>query len=140
MKRLHVSVSVDDLDRAIDFYSTVFGQAPTVIQDDYAKWMVDDPRVNFAVSTRGGRKGVNHLGIQVEDQEDLTELYRRIGAAKGPLFEEGDTTCCYANSRKSWILDPAGVAWEAFLTHSYSAQFGFDASLEDHLKPDTATA
>ena len=124
MKRLHVHLSVDDLPRSIAFYSELFAAAPSVKHPDYAKWELDDPRVNFAISARGAPKGVNHLGIQVEDETGLAEVSARLARAGGPVVEEGATTCCYAQSEKSWIEDPAGVSWEVFLTHGTSAVYG----------------
>jgi catechol 2,3-dioxygenase-like lactoylglutathione lyase family enzyme len=132
MKRLHVHVGVSDLERSVGFYSTLFGTEPTVVKDDYAKWMLDDPRVNFAISA-GDRpvKGIEHLGIQAEDETDLTEVYERLQAADRPVLAEGKTTCCYAKSHKSWIADPDGVIWEAFHTTGESTVYGgspaFDA-------------
>mgnify|MGYP006213676253 CR=1 FL=1 len=111
MKRLHVHVGVTDLHQSIRFYSTLFAAKPTVVKDDYAKWMLDDPRVNFAISSGAhAGKGIEHLGIQVESGNELAEVYARLKAADGPLLEEGQTTCCYAKSEKSWIADPNGVA------------------------------
>ncbi len=128
MKRLHVHVAVDDLDKAIGFYSTLFAAEPSVVKSDYAKWMLDDPRVNFAISNRGARTGLNHLGIQVENEAELAEVYRRLKKADGPVLEEGKTTCCYAKSEKSWIDDPAGISWEAFLTTGESTNYGTSKS------------
>jgi len=110
MKRLHVHVGVADLDQSIKFYSSLFASEPSVVKHDYAKWMLEDPRVNFAISQRADG-GVRHLGIQVETPEELSEVYTRLRAADAPVFEEGQTTCCYAKSEKSWIADPQGVAW-----------------------------
>lgn len=124
MKRLHVNLAVDDLERTVDFYSALFAAPPTVLKPDYAKWMLDDPRVNFSVSTRGNGAGVHHLGIQVEDADELDEVYGRLQAAGGPTVEEGATTCCYAQSEKTWTFDPEGVAWETFLTTGDSAVYG----------------
>jgi catechol 2,3-dioxygenase-like lactoylglutathione lyase family enzyme len=124
MKRMHVHVAVDDIERAIGFYSTLFAAAPTVVKADYAKWMLDDPRVNFAISRRGAKPGLNHLGIQVENEGELAEVYGRLGKAGAPVFEERKTTCCYAQSEKSWIDDPAGIAWETFLTTGESTNYG----------------
>jgi catechol 2,3-dioxygenase-like lactoylglutathione lyase family enzyme len=125
MKRLHVHVGVTDLDQSIKFYSNLFATGPSVLKNDYAKWMLEDPRVNFAISVRGADAvGVRHLGIQVESQEELGEVYARLKAADAPLFEEGATTCCYAKSEKSWINDPQGVAWETFLTTGESTTYG----------------
>lgn len=125
MKRFHVHVGVADLNASVAFYSGLFGSAPTVMKDDYAKWMLDDPRINFAISQKdGAAKGIEHLGLQVEDQAELTEVYGRLKTAKGPVLEEGATTCCYARSEKSWIADPDGVVWEAFLTTGDSTVYG----------------
>ena len=126
MKRLHVNLSVENLDRSVDFYSTLFDQPPTVLKTDYAKWMLDDPRVNFAISTRAVAKGLDHLGIQVEDEDELREVYGWLKAANRPVLEQGDTTCCYAHSEKSWIFDPEGIAWETFLTKGDSPVYGGD--------------
>ena len=124
MKRLHVHVSVTDLADSIRFYSTLFAERPTVLKDDYAKWMLDDPRVNFAISKRGGSSGVGHLGIQVENAGELEDVYDRLKRADAPVLEEGATTCCYATSEKSWIEDPQGVKWETFLTTGSSTTYG----------------
>jgi catechol 2,3-dioxygenase-like lactoylglutathione lyase family enzyme len=131
MKRLHVHVGVEDLDRSIAFYSTLFGTAPSVLKTDYARWMIEDPRVNFAVSS-GDRaaKGIEHLGIQVEDQDELAQVYGRLKAADRPVLEEGATTCCYAKSEKSWIADPDGVVWEAFLTSGEATVYGDNPALD----------
>ena len=124
MKRLHVHVSVDDLAKSIQFYSTLFAAEPTVAKDDYAKWMLDDPRVNFAISKRGNETGIRHLGIQVEDRAELADVYSRLQRAEAPILDEGATTCCYAKSEKSWIADPQGIQWETFLTTGESTTYG----------------
>jgi catechol 2,3-dioxygenase-like lactoylglutathione lyase family enzyme len=116
MKRFHVHLHVDDLARNVDFYSKLFGAAPARIEADYAKWMLDDPAVNFAISTRGARPGLDHLGIQVDDPGELAALQARARAADAALLVEGETTCCYARSEKHWVTDPQGVAWEHFHT------------------------
>ena len=116
MKRLHVQVAVDDLQHSIGFYSALFATRPTVIKTDYAKWMLDDPRVNFAISARGRTAGLDHLGIQVEDKDELNDVYARLHKASGDVIEQGQTNCCYARSEKSWIEDPSGISWETFLT------------------------
>ena len=126
MKRLHVHVAVDDLDASIHFYSQLFATEPTVQKTDYAKWMLEDPRVNFAISARGAEAGVQHLGIQVESKIELADVYSRLQRADGPVLEEGATTCCYAKSEKSWIEDPQGIKWETFLTTGESTTYGFD--------------
>jgi catechol 2,3-dioxygenase-like lactoylglutathione lyase family enzyme len=125
MKRLHVHVSVDDLDQSIRFYSTLFAAEPTVMHDDYAKWMLDDPRVNFAISKRAGREaGFSHLGIQVEDRDELADIYDRLRQAERPTVERKGTICCYANSDKQWIADPQGVPWETFFTYGQATVYG----------------
>jgi extradiol dioxygenase family protein len=116
MKRFHVHVHVEDLAKSISFYSQLFGAAPARQEDDYAKWMLDDPRINFAISSRGGKLGVDHLGIQTDDAEELASLKARAQAADMALLDEGTTTCCYAESEKHWVTDPQGVAWEPFHT------------------------
>jgi hypothetical protein len=116
MKRFHVHVSVHDLDTNVRFYSTVFGAPYTVLKADYAKWMVDDPRVNFAISKRGLKSGVDHLGIQVESEAELTEQRGQVAAAEIAALDQTNTVCCYARSDKYWITDPQGVAWETFHT------------------------
>jgi catechol 2,3-dioxygenase-like lactoylglutathione lyase family enzyme len=130
MKRLHVHVGVEDLDRSIGFYSTLFGADPTVTKADYAKWMLEDPRVNFAISSgQHAAKGIEHLGIQVESSAELAEVYGRLKAADRPVLQEGATTCCYARSEKSWIADPDGIVWEAFLTSGEATVYGDSPAL-----------
>jgi hypothetical protein len=124
MKRMHVHIAVDNLDKAIGFYSALFAAQPSVVEPDYAKWMLEDPRVNFAISMRGARTGLNHLGIQVENEAELAEVYARLNRADAPVLEEGETICCYAKSEKSWIDDPAGISWETFLTTGESTDYG----------------
>lgn len=130
MKRLHVHIAVDDLARATHFYSTLFAAEPSVSKPDYAKWMLDDPRLNLAISQRGAAAGVEHLGIQAEDEGELAEVYQRLADAGAPVLEEGETVCCYARSEKSWITDPAGVPWEVFLTHGDAAAYGGGPEVE----------
>ena len=125
MKRFHVHVGVADIDASVAFYSSLFGAQPSVARPDYAKWMLEDPRVNFAISQKcGAVKGVEHLGLQAETAEVLTEVYARLAQAGGAVLEEGATTCCYAQSEKSWIADPDGVVWEAFHTNGDSTTYG----------------
>lgn len=117
MKRFHVHLHVDDLNKNIDFYSKLFGAEPSRVESDYAKWMLDDPRVNFAISTRGNQAaGLDHLGFQADEAAELAQLKQRAQAADMALLDEGETTCCYARSEKHWITDPQGVAWEHFHT------------------------
>ena len=124
MKRMHVHVSVGDIPDAVRFYSALFATQPSVVKPDYAKWMLDDPRVNFAISTRGREPGLDHLGIQVESQDELRAVYGRLHKAGGNIIEQGHTTCCYAQSEKSWIDDPAGISWETFLTTGDATDYG----------------
>ena len=127
MKRLHVHVSVGDLGESIRFYSTLFASPPTVQKSDYAKWMLDDPFVNFAISKRDKATGIRHLGIQAETQQELAEVFERIEHTRRPVLHEGKTTCCYARSDKNWVEDPQGVQWETFLTTGESTTYGGDA-------------
>lgn len=116
MKRFHAHVHVDDLTQSIAFYSKLFAAAPTRVEADYAKWMLEDPRVNFAISTRGATPGLDHFGMQTDDAAELAELKARAEAADMALLDEGSTTCCYARSEKHWVTDPQGIAWEHFHT------------------------
>ncbi len=138
MKRLHLHVAVDDLAQSVRFYSTLFVAQPTVLKDDYAKWMLDDPRVNFAISMRDSTPGVEHLGIQVDSADELAEVYGRLRQADTPVLEEGHTTCCYAKSEKSWVTDPAGLSWEVFHTYDGSATYGGGATAIDPRLASTA--
>ena len=124
MKRLHIHVAVENLPQSIGFYSALFAAGPAVVKADYAKWMLDDPRVNFAISTRGREPGLDHLGIQVENADELQEVYARLRQAGGNVVEQGQTACCYAKSEKAWIDDPAGISWETFLTSGESTTYG----------------
>ena len=116
MKRFHIHVAVDNLQDNIRFYSAVFGSAPTVVKDDYAKWMLDDPRVNFAISNRGSKAGLDHLGFQVESDTELRSMKQNLISAQAPVLEQNETSCCYAKADKYWITDPQGIAWETFHT------------------------
>lgn len=130
MKRLHVHVAVEDLDRSIGFYSTLFAAEPTVVKADYAKWMLDDPRVNFAISAgQHSSRGIQHLGIQAETTDELSQVYARLKAAERPMLEEGRTTCCYAKSEKTWIADPDNLVWEAFYTDGEATRYGDSPAL-----------
>jgi catechol 2,3-dioxygenase-like lactoylglutathione lyase family enzyme len=125
MKRMHLHLGVDDMERSIVFYSTLFAAQPTVQKDDYAKWMLEDPRINFAITpTTHTTKGIEHIGIQVENMEELNEVGERLKAAGRPVLEESCTTCCYAESSKNWITDPDGVIWETFLTTGSNTDYG----------------
>lgn len=127
MKRFHVHLAVTDLDQSVRFYSTLFGQRPAVRKDDYAKWMLDDPRINFAVSTRGRQPGVNHLGVQVDDELELNEARDRLQSASIDVLDQSRTACCYAKSDKYWTTDPQGIAWETFRTLGEVPIFGDEA-------------
>ncbi len=116
MKRFHVHAHVQDLQASIAFYSKMFAAEPARVESDYAKWMLEDPRINFAISTRSDAPGVDHLGLQTDSAEELLELKARAKAADMTLQDEGETTCCYARSDKHWITDPQGIAWEHFHT------------------------
>jgi catechol 2,3-dioxygenase-like lactoylglutathione lyase family enzyme len=124
MKRFHVHVSVDDLQANVRFYSTVFGAQPNVQKADYAKWMLEDPRINFAISQRGARAGVDHLGFQVDTDEELTALRKQVGDAEIAAQDQPGVTCCYARSDKYWITDPQGVAWETYRTLGEAEIYG----------------
>ena len=141
MMRFHVHVGVTDIDQSIAFYTGLFGAAPTVTKPDYAKWMLDDPRVNFAISQHeGAAKGIEHVGVQVETSEELATVYGRLIAANAPVLEEGETTCCYAQSEKSWIADPDGVIWEAFLTNGDSTVYGDRLEVEQLVSTNAAAS
>jgi catechol 2,3-dioxygenase-like lactoylglutathione lyase family enzyme len=128
MKRMHVHIGVESLDQSIKFYSALFGSAPTKTKPDYAKWMLDDPRLNFAISTRAGTTGVDHLGLQVDEDEELEGLRERLRRADTSLFNEGETVCCYARSEKSWVTDPSGVAWETYRTMAEARAYTSDGA------------
>jgi catechol 2,3-dioxygenase-like lactoylglutathione lyase family enzyme len=116
MKRLHLHIGVGNLDDAIHFYSALFGAEPVKRKPEYAKWMIEDPRINFAISTRSQETGLNHLGIQVDDDAELSAVRAQLKSADLSTFDEGETVCCYARSDKSWVVDPAGIPWEAYRT------------------------
>ncbi|HUX74845.1 MAG TPA: ArsI/CadI family heavy metal resistance metalloenzyme [Steroidobacteraceae bacterium] len=129
MKRFHVNVSVQDIAEGIRFYSALFAVEPTVQKDDYAKWMLDDPRMNFAITQRGYPIGVNHLGFQVDSAGELTAMRAQLARADRALIEQADAACCYAKSDKVWITDPAGVAWETFHTQGVIPIYGADSEI-----------
>jgi catechol 2,3-dioxygenase-like lactoylglutathione lyase family enzyme len=131
MKRLHLHVGVADLDRSIGFYSTLFGASPTVRKHDYAKWMLDDPRVNFAISTRSDAAGLDHVGMQVDSNEELADITARLKKADAGIFEQENTTCCYARSDKTWVVDPSGLRWETFVTHGDATTYGAGPDLAE---------
>jgi extradiol dioxygenase family protein len=128
MKRFHVHVAVPDLGQSIRFYSTLFGTEPTVVQSDYAKWMLEDPRVNFAISQRGGKVGINHLGLQTDSDDELEQLHGQLQQADVAAHAEKNTRCCYALSNKYWVTDPTGIAWETFHTLGSVPTFSGESS------------
>ena len=132
MKRFHVHLKVKNLGESIAFYNTLFNTTPNVQKSDYAKWMLEDPRINFAISESQAQTGIEHLGFQVESESDLKKVYQDLENAKGTLREEGDCTCCYAKSQKMWITDPQGVEWEAFYTYGNATMYG----LGDNARPN----
>jgi catechol 2,3-dioxygenase-like lactoylglutathione lyase family enzyme len=124
MSRFHIHIAVADLQQSVNFYSAVFGSQPSILKDDYAKWALEDPRLNFAISTRGARKGLDHVGLQAENDDELQAMRLRLeGAGIHGLAQEG-TTCCYAQSDKYWVQDPQGIAWETFHTLNSAPVFG----------------
>lgn len=113
MKRMHIHVGVESLEKSISFYSALFGEEPTKVKDDYAKWMLEDPRINFAISTHTA-EGVDHLGIQVDEDSEMVDLKERMNEADLSIYNQGETVCCYAKSDKAWVQDPSGIAWETY--------------------------
>ena len=141
MKRMHLHLSVDDLGQSARFYETLFGAPPSVLKDDYAKWMLEDPRVNFVISARGRAAGVDHVGVQVDSAAELNELSARLKAAGETTLDQAAATCCYAVSDKSWVTDPAGVRWETFFTTGEATTFGEDIiAPKDEAKPSACCA
>lgn len=131
MSRLHLHISVPSIEEAISFYSTLFDARPSVVKDDYAKWMLDDPCVNLAISSRARATGIDHVGVQVDSAEELAVLSTRLKAAGASTFDQEATTCCYAKSDKSWVTDTANVRWETFFTHGEATAYGEDEVLPD---------
>jgi catechol 2,3-dioxygenase-like lactoylglutathione lyase family enzyme len=130
MKRFHVNVAVTNLDQSIEFYKTLFGQEPTVVKNDYAKWMLEDPRVNFSLNKSPRTGGVDHIGLQADTMDELGEIQQRLYAAGAKTFEQPDAECCYAHSSKTWVRDPDAVAWETFVTHNDITHYGEDHAPE----------
>ncbi len=131
MKRIHISVGVADIDRSVDFYRTLFGVEPTVLKSDYAKWLLDDPGVNFSIALRDGPAGVDHVGIQAETAEELAEIQGRLAAAGASTLEQPTAECCYARSTKTWVRDPDNVTWETFVTHEQINTYGADRQVRE---------
>ncbi len=124
MKRFHVHVRVKNLKESIEFYNALFNTQPAIQKPDYAKWMLEDPRINYAISTGHSENGIEHLGLEAESEDELRNIYQNMEKAKGTIREEGECTCCYLKSQKSWITDPQGVDWEAFYTHGSATVYG----------------
>jgi hypothetical protein len=140
MKRFHVHTHVEDLQANIAFYSKLFGAEPTRVEGDYAKWMLEDPRINFAISTRGSKPGVDHLGIQTDTEEELAGLKAQAQAADITLLDQGETSCCYARSDKYWVTDPQGIAWEQFHTLGNIPVFGESKTASSDAQATTCCA
>ena len=138
MKRFHVHLHVDNLDKSIGFYSAMFASQPTRVETNYAKWMLDDPAINFAISTRGSATGIDHLGMQTDNPAELAELKTRAEAADMALLDQGETTCCYAKSEKHWVTDPQGIAWEHFHTLDSIPVFSEAAPIADTVDSPSA--
>ena len=140
MKRLHIHIDVTNLKDSIEFYQALFGAAPIKVKDDYAKWLLDDPRLNFAISTRSGKSGLNHLGIHVDQEVELDDMRARFKQADLTTYDEGETMCCYARSDKSWLKDPAGIGWETYRNMQDVAFFSQDVDLQTTCcTPDNTT-
>lgn len=131
MKRFHVNVSVADVGRSVKFYSILFGEAPSVIKADYAKWMLEDPRINFSLSESEKKRGINHIGLQADTAEELAGIQKRLHWAGQETFDQVDAECCYAKSTKTWVRDPDDVAWETFVTHEEMTHYGADVNDEE---------
>lgn len=131
MKRFHVNVSVADLQKSVEFYETLFATKPTTLKDDYAKWMLEDPRINFSISQSSNTSGINHIGLQADTIAELGEIQDRLHAAQQETFEQPAAECCYSQSTKTWVRDPDQVAWETFVTHGSITHYGVDAAPQD---------
>ena len=138
MKRLHVNLTVSDIEQSVAFYTKLFSSKPSVTKPDYAKWMLEDPRVNFTIAAHGGDTGIDHLGLQAEDEAEFTDIRKRLNEVEQPIFEQSDVTCCYARSTKAWVRDPDGVAWETFLTHGSSVIYCDDSKAQSARTADRA--
>ncbi|MEM7620775.1 MAG: ArsI/CadI family heavy metal resistance metalloenzyme [Pseudomonadota bacterium] len=124
MKRFHVNVVVKDLERSISFYSHLFATEPSLKKEDYAKWMLEDPKLNFSITKHGLKEGIDHVGLEVDDEDELAEIRERLVKADSPIFDQPDVECCYANSKKAWIEDPSGIAWETFFSKGQTTTYG----------------
>lgn len=139
MKRFHVNISVADVGQSIDFYRTLFGAEPTLVKDDYAKWMLEDPRINFAISRSANSHGISHIGLQADTLEELGDIQARLHDAGKQTLDQDNARCCYAHSSKTWVRDPDDVAWETFVTHGQTTQYGEDLAPEDVRKLSAAS-
>ena len=128
MKRFHVNINVADLQKSVGFYNTLFATEPTVLKSDYAKWMLDDPRINFAISQSNRSRGINHVGLQADTELELGEIQERLRAANQQTFDQPEAECCYAKSSKTWVRDPDQLAWETFVTHGQITHYGADVA------------
>ncbi len=135
MKTVHIHISVQDIEKSVYFYSSLFGKEPTKLKNDYAKWMLEDPKMNFAISNRSSKVGLDHLGIQVDSESELIEITNGLQKAEQQLFDQGVTECCYAKSNKAWVEDPSGIAWEAYETMGDVEVFGPTDSSNACCKP-----
>jgi catechol 2,3-dioxygenase-like lactoylglutathione lyase family enzyme len=133
MLRFHVNITVKDLETSISFYEALFGERATTVKNDYAKWMLEDPRVNFSISESKGLRGINHIGLQADGLDELEQIQTRLDLAEEATFKQPDAECCYARSTKSWVRDPDDVAWETFVTHTQLTEYG-----DDHVPQDAA--
>ena len=140
MKRFHVNISVSDLQQSVRFYEQLFAQTPTMLKDDYAKWMLDDPKINFSLTTHGSHKGIDHIGLQSEDKAEFEQLRQRLHDADMSTFEQPDVTCCYAQSSKSWVRDPDNVAWEIFVSNGESSIYDDGSETTSHRFADGSVA
>ena len=134
MSRIHIHINVQDLDQSILFYSTLFGAEPTVIKSEYAKWMLDDPAINFAISDKASVAGINHVGIQTDDRSGLSDISSRLKAAGETTYDQEATSCCYAVSDKTWVEDPSGVRWETFFTKGEGTIYGEEEAEQEMSK------
>ena len=140
MKRFHVSISVADLGRSTEFYNSLFGVEPTVLKDDYAKWMLEDPRINFSITESRKFSGVNHIGLQADTMEELEAIQSRLRDAEERSYDQPEAECCYARSSKTWVRDPVNVAWETFVTHGETTYYGYDSAPSDFSSQRSSSA
>lgn len=133
MTRFHVNLAVDDIERSVAFYSSLFDAEPVVQKDDYAKWLLDDPQLNFSIAKGGHAPGIRHLGLQADSREEMARIRERVERSRGKIYQEGETTCCYAASDKTWVTDDQGVQWETFYTHGTSDSLQGESKIDEVL-------